>query len=168
MSNRLAQRYARYGLLANLNLSALEHLRETGPTARPSGDDEKRLRRLQELLGASWEGGFINGKITETEPVREQLKRHQLAHPGGKSGHSTRSRLDDARIVDSALPEGYSLGEFIAAAVSTLDQIIESGLADVDTQFLDRGLTPFLQRLAKASRMAPPQRRPGRQRVPLA
>jgi hypothetical protein len=167
MSNRLAQRYARYGLLANLNLSALEHLRETGPEARPSGDDEERLKRLQELLRASWEGGFINGKITETTPTKEQWSRHHLA-ARGKSGHSTRSRLDDARIVDSALPEGYTLGKFIAKAVPTLDLIIEDGLANVDEQFLSQGLTPFLQRLAKASRIAPPPRRPGRQRVPLA
>jgi hypothetical protein len=159
MGNRLAPRYARYGLLASLNLVAIEHLRH-GANARPSRDDSQRLERLRDLLRASWQGGVVSGSISSPES-----KSHLSAPAGG----STRSKLDDADIVERAVPKGYVLEDFVKEADSTLDKVISSGLKDVDREFLDGALTDFLLYLARGNRgatSAAPRAR--RHRVPLA
>lgn len=157
MSDRLAPRYARYGLLASLNLAAIEHLRGAGE-ARPKGDDQARLERLRELLRASWQGGVVSGSIQPTK-----------SHLSQPAGRSTRSKLDDARIVKKAIPKGYDLGGFVNEADKALELVLKDGLKDVDREFLDGPLTVFLTRLAKGNRGAgPTTRRSARQRVPLA
>ncbi len=168
MSNRLAQRYARYGLLANLNLSAIEHLREGKKGLQLSEDDRKRLLRLQDLLRDSWEGAFINGVIDESEPPSEPGTRHNLVSQE-KVRRSARSSLDDAQIVEDALPSSYdSLEKFVAKAVPTLGKVIDSGLEDVDDQFVEGPLTEFLERLARSNRTRSSSERRGRQHIPLA
>jgi|GEM_PF-3570327 len=168
MSNRLAQRYARYGLLANLNLSAIEHLREGEKGLQLSEEDRKRLLRLQDLLRDSWEGAFINGEIDKSEPPNEPQTRHNLVSQE-KVRRSARSSLDDAQIVEDALPSSYdSLEKFVAQAVPALGKVIDNGLEDVDDQFVEGPLTEFLERLASSNRTRSSSERRGRQHIPLA
>lgn len=164
MSNRLAPRYARYGLLASLNLAAIERLRQQGEgsLAKPQGDDQARLEHLRGLLKASWQGGVVSGSI---QPQSQSTKSH-LSEP---AGGSTRSKLDDARIVKRAIPRGYDLGEFVNKADAELERVLKDGLKKVDQEFLYGPLTIFLTRLARGNRgAAPATRRSSRQRVPLA
>lgn len=167
MSNRLAQRYATYGLLANLNLSAIEHLREGESSLQPSEDDRKRLLRLRDLLKASWEGAFINGEIGESEPPG-QVQKHLNLVSQDKAGRSARKSLDDAEIVEAALPQDYKLETFVAEAMPVLDQMISGGLEKTDDKFVKGPLTQFLERLARSNRTPSESGRRGRQHVPLA
>jgi hypothetical protein len=160
MSNRLTPRYARYGLLASLNLAAIERLRQQGEgtSAKPKGDDQARLEHLRDLLKASWQGGVVSGSIQPTK-----------SHLSEPAGGSTRNKLDDARIVKRAIPKGYDLGGFVNKADEELALVLKDGLREVDREFLDGPLTIFLTRLAKGNRGAgPATRRSARQRVPLA
>lgn len=174
MRNRLSPRYARYGLLANFALRTLKELRqqeELGIEARPSGDDEKRLLRLQELLAASWQGGVVGGSIKTGGARVSAATEARLSKVVPRSGgYSTRSKLDDAKIVQRLLPPSYELGTFVPKADETLRQLTKKGIAGVkDKEFLFGPMTDFLARLAKSNRGARPStRRAGRQRVPLA
>jgi hypothetical protein len=158
MSNRLAPRYARYGLLASLNLAAIERLRGLATGTRPSGDDQDRLERLRDLLRASWQGGVVSGSIPG-----------EKSHLSAPAGRSTRGKLDDASIVKHAVPNDWQLDDFVKKADTTLHAVISDGLKDADREFLDGPLTVFLTHLAKGNQgAAEATRRTRRQRVPLA
>lgn len=169
MSSRLAQKYARYGLLANLNLSALEHLRtDGGGVLRPSGDDKKRLRLLRDLLTASWRGAFINGQTDRAEPPETGDRRLNLAARGGT--RSAKSSLDDAEIVEGALPDKYrhDLPRFVEDTVPVIESVIQRGVRKTDSEFVEGPLTEFLERLARSNRTRPTESKRRRQHVPLA
>jgi len=76
--------------------------------------------------------------------------------------------MDDARIVEGAIPEGYEFERFVAKAVPAVDLVIHTGLEEVDTHFLEGPLTEFLERLAGSSQTRATAERRGRQHVPLA
>ncbi len=165
MTNRLAPKFAHYGLLANFTLSALDDLRNQvaeGQAARPTGDDIHRLQRLQELLITSRQGGNV-GRAASGEV-------HLSDQPNRSPAQSTRRKLDDARIVSQVLPAGYSLDDFVVRANPVLDQLMKRGLGGVtDTEFLEGPMTDFLRQLARGNRgTQSATRRPGRQRVSLA
>jgi hypothetical protein len=161
VSDRLAPRYARYGLLANLTLAMIDQLRASEGIA-PSGDDVMRLRRIRELLAASWQGAVVSGEV--------QGQSNLAWEPISSGNESTRGKLDDTTIVKRMVPANYSLENFLPEADSVLHDLSEGGLTGVSNRdFLDGPFTDFLEQLARSNRgTAPATRRAGRQRVSLA
>jgi len=166
MSDRLAPRYARYGLLASFVLAALKELEDRDdPDLRPSKDDAHRLDRMKDLLATSWEGALV-GNIDGVTVGEVQLAWSPTSSPA----KSTSAKLDDARVVLSVLPTDAVFAKFVPAAGKTLSDLAEGGLGSVeDREFLDGSFKEFLQRLSTANRGAgSTTRRAGRARASLA
>jgi hypothetical protein len=147
MTDQLAPRYARYGLMASMTLAAFDDLEErAGEETRvvPLGDDAERIERLRDMLAASFVGGV----------PPEQQKDAVFALSGHRRSPSD---VEDSLIVASVLPNSWSLENFVPRAVRVLDTIKSEGIAPLkvtgapDGEFFYGALRDFLDRLAHSS-----------------
>jgi hypothetical protein len=152
MTDTLAARAARYGLMASLILIALDALQRRAQQSGdshvvPRGEEADRLRRLREVLAGSYFGGV---PVSARDP-------QQLMPPVAPTVHGS---ADDSIIVKGVLkqlPRDWSLEQFVPEADATLQALLTVGIDRLGDHedFYVHALKPFLEGLAQSSQREP-------------